>query len=53
MQRTVGLAPAARLDYAQVVDGETLEPVAKVQRGNVALIAVHVGKVRLIDNLIL
>jgi len=53
MQRTVGLAPAARLDYAQVVDGETLEPVAKVQPGNIALIAVHVGRVRLIDNLIL
>ncbi|MGA2604129.1 MAG: pantoate--beta-alanine ligase [Verrucomicrobiia bacterium] len=53
MQRTVGLAPAARLDYAQIVDGETLEPVAKVQQGNVALVAVHVGKVRLIDNLIL
>jgi pantoate--beta-alanine ligase len=53
MQRTVGLAPAARLDYAQVVDGETLEPVAKVQQGNVALIAVHVGRVHLIDNLIL
>jgi pantoate--beta-alanine ligase len=53
MQRTVGLAPAARVDYAQVVDGETLEPVAKVQPGNIALIAVHVGRVRLIDNSIL
>ena len=53
MQRTVSLAPAARLDYAQVVDGETLEPVAKVQHGNVALIAAHVGKVQLIDNAIL
>ena len=53
MQRTVSLAPAARLDYAQIVDGETLEPVAKVQHGNVALIAAHLGKVRLIDNVIL
>ncbi len=53
MQRTVSLAPAARLDYAQIVDGETLEPVAKVQPGSVALIAVHLGKVRLIDNAIL
>jgi pantoate--beta-alanine ligase len=53
MQRTVSLAPVARLDYAQIVDGETLEPVAKVQRGNVALIAAHMGKVRLIDNAIL
>ncbi len=53
MQRTVSLAPAARLDYAQVVDGETLEPLTKVQHGNVALIAAHMGKVRLIDNAIL
>jgi pantoate--beta-alanine ligase len=53
MQRAVSLAPAARLDYAQVVDGETLEPVANVQHGNVALIAAHIGKVRLIDNAIL
>ncbi|MGD0060988.1 MAG: pantoate--beta-alanine ligase [Verrucomicrobiia bacterium] len=53
MQRTVSLAPATRLDYAQIVDGETLEPVAKVQHGNVALIAAHLGKVRLIDNAIL
>ncbi len=53
MQRTVSLAPATRLDYAQIVDGETLEPVANVQHGNVALIAAHIGKVRLIDNAIL
>ncbi|MGO9245302.1 MAG: pantoate--beta-alanine ligase [Verrucomicrobiia bacterium] len=52
MQRTVSLAPSARLDYAQIVDGETLEPVANVQHGNVALIAAHVGRVRLIDNVI-
>ncbi|HTS18198.1 MAG TPA: pantoate--beta-alanine ligase [Verrucomicrobiae bacterium] len=53
MNRTISLAPATRLDYAQIVDGETLEPVTKVQHGNVALVAVHLGKVRLIDNLIL
>jgi pantoate--beta-alanine ligase len=53
MHRTISLAPSVRLDYGQIVDGETLEPVAKVQRGNVALIAAHMGKVRLIDNAIL
>ena len=53
MMRTVSLAPAARLDYAEIADGETLEPVAQVKRGNVALIAAHVGKTRLIDNIIL
>jgi pantoate--beta-alanine ligase len=53
IQRTVSLAPSARVDYAQIVDGETLEPVVKVQRNNVALVAAHMGKVRLIDNAIL
>ena len=53
MQRTVTLAPAARLDYAQIVDAESLEPVNEAQRGHVALIAAHIGKIRLIDNLIL
>jgi len=53
MSRAVELAPSARLDYAQIVDAESLEPVNDVQHGNVALIAAHVGKTRLIDNLVL
>jgi|ERR1017187_5154694 pantoate--beta-alanine ligase len=53
MQRTVSLAPSARLDYAHVVDAESLKTVPQVQRGCVALIAAHIGKVRLIDNLVL
>ena len=44
---------AARLDYAKVANAESLETVDKVQRGNVVLIAAHVGKTRLIDNLTL
>jgi len=53
MQRTVSLAPSSRLDYARVVNAESLEPVAEVRHGCVALIAAHIGKVRLIDNLLL
>jgi pantoate--beta-alanine ligase len=53
MQRTVSLAPSGRLDYAQVVDAESLRPVSEVRRGCVALIAAHMGKIRLIDNLVL
>ena len=51
--RAVQLAPAARLDYAEIADAETLEPVHEAQRGNIALLAVHIGKTRLIDNLVL
>jgi pantoate--beta-alanine ligase len=53
MTRAVQLAPSARLDYAEIADAEMLQPVSEVQRGNVALIAAHIGKTRLIDNLIL
>ena len=53
MSRAVELAPSARLDYAQIVDAESLEPVVEVRSGNVALIAAQLGKIRLIDNLIL
>lgn len=53
MLRTVELAPACRLDYAEIADAQTLEPVREVKRGDVALIAAFVGKTRLIDNLIM
>ena len=53
MSHAVALAPSARLDYAQIAEAETLEPVNDVQNGNIALIAAHLGKTRLIDNLIL
>jgi pantoate--beta-alanine ligase len=44
--------PRASLDYVAIVDSISLEPVQRVAPGNVALLAVRVGPVRLIDNLI-
>jgi pantoate--beta-alanine ligase len=41
-----------RLDYAEVVDAETLEPVADVSRGALVAIAAWVGETRLIDNFV-
>ena len=38
------------LDYAVVVDSETLEPIEKLNRPAVALVAARVGQTRLIDN---
>ena len=46
-------AHALQLDYAEVVDAESLEPVAEARRGNVALVAAQCGRTRLIDNRIL
>jgi pantoate--beta-alanine ligase len=45
----------ATLDYAEVADAETLEPLTTLEpgRGAVALVAARVGPARLIDNAIL
>lgn len=41
---------ALKVDYVAFVDGETLEPVGKVAKGVVVLLAAYDGKTRLIDN---
>lgn len=53
MQLTVQLAPTARLDYAEIVDAESFQPLSVAKAGAVILLAVHLGKTRLIDNLML
>lgn len=42
----------AAIDYAEVVDAETLEPLGRIEPGRpaVALVAARFGKTRLIDN---
>ena len=42
-----------KVDYVEIVDGETLENVKKTAKGNCALAAVFDGKTRLIDNRVL
>jgi pantoate--beta-alanine ligase len=42
--------PAARVDYIEFFDLETLQPVPQVKRGAHIALAVFVGKTRLIDN---
>lgn len=42
-----------QIDYARVVDANTLSDIETIDSGAVALIAARVGKTRLIDNLIL
>jgi pantoate--beta-alanine ligase len=52
---TVALETSAKLDYAEVVDGRTLEPLGELADGApaVALLAARVGSTRLIDNMLL
>jgi len=42
-----------RLDYVEVVNPESLEPVADVSKGALVAVAAFVGNTRLIDNLLL
>jgi pantoate--beta-alanine ligase len=45
--------PAVRLDYIEVVDPETLEPVAAVTKRVLVAVAAFVGQTRLIDNIVM
>ena len=50
----LAVAPGVDLDYAEVADPETLEPLSGTTRGPArALVAARVGGVRLIDNIAL
>ena len=51
LQRTLGAEAHARVDYAEIVDAETFEPVVRVRKTCYVLLAVFIGKTRLIDNL--
>jgi len=51
MQRIFAAEPRAALDYAEIVDADTFEPVTRVSRACYVLVAAFLGKTRLIDNL--
>jgi pantoate--beta-alanine ligase len=44
---------SVRLDYFEIVDPETLDPVESVARGALVAVAAYVGTTRLIDNLVI
>ena len=46
----INAEPAARIDYVQAVDADSIEPVAAVNGTVLFAIAVFIGKTRLIDN---
>jgi len=50
VRQIVKTAPAARLDYVEFFEPDTLTPVTTVSRGAHMALAVFVGKTRLIDN---
>lgn len=52
MEEMIGGEPSARIDYVAILDGETLEPVARVRDNTLIALAVFIGRTRLIDNLV-
>jgi pantoate--beta-alanine ligase len=50
IHKLIASQPAARLDYVEFFDPQTLEPVAVVKPGARMALAVFMGKTRLIDN---
>ncbi|MGI4790575.1 MAG: pantoate--beta-alanine ligase [Janthinobacterium lividum] len=49
MRQTIEVQPLAHVDYAVVVDPDTLQEIDTIENGAVALVAANFGKVRLID----
>jgi pantoate--beta-alanine ligase len=57
LQRAIGKVldsePRASVNYVEIVDAESFEPVKRVMRRSYALLAVHIGRTRLIDNMLI
>ena len=51
VRKLIGEAPLGRIDYVELVDAETLQPLATVTPNSVLAVAVFFGKTRLIDNI--
>lgn len=53
IHKVIGHEPRVRLDYAEIVDAETFEPVVRVDRRCYVVMAVFFGRTRLIDNMMI
>ncbi len=53
MREVLDSEPRARVDYAEIVDADTFEPVVRVGPSCYALLAVRIGNTRLIDNMLI
>jgi pantoate--beta-alanine ligase len=53
VRETIGQAPLPRIDYVDLVDAQTLQPIEVVRQNSLVAVAVFFGKTRLIDNILL
>lgn len=51
-KQTMAKEPGVRLDYFEIVDPDTLDPIADVRGGALIAVAAYLGTTRLIDNLL-
>ncbi len=51
LRRTLVAERLATVDYAEIVDADSFQPITRVNRACYVLLAVFIGKTRLIDNL--
>ena len=47
----IGHKESAKIDYVEIVDKASLEPVNRIEKEALLALAVYIGKVRLIDNI--
>jgi pantoate--beta-alanine ligase len=52
-RKTISEAPRAQIDYIDLVDAETLQPIEFVKPNSLVALAVYFGKTRLIDNILM
>jgi pantoate--beta-alanine ligase len=50
---TFATEPTVRIDYAEIVDADTLQPIERLDRDALVALAAFVGKARLIDNMVI
>jgi pantoate--beta-alanine ligase len=53
MRRVLQQEPRAQIDYAEIVDAHTFDPLTHVTRSSYALLAAKFGETRLLDNLLI
>ncbi|MDO5146315.1 MAG: pantoate--beta-alanine ligase [Eubacteriales bacterium] len=53
MVANIETEPLAKIDYVEIVDGMSMQPIETIKTPILAAMAVYIGKTRLIDNFIL
>ena len=52
IDKELATAAHARVDYAEIVDADDLQPLTRIKRPALLAVAVFFGRTRLIDNLV-